>query len=289
MPRKVNRSGLLTPCAQARTCPLHPCSPTGRAWPASRRGAEGLTFLQELVEWVGPTDDEIEAKPASTWTQPPQRAARIRRLRTPGKRSRAAAHEAICRVSEASTVITVGPTSGRLLERVAQPVGYGLAVSVALATFGEKSRFRQGPQPAWISRTRPSRSRTPQMDRRVGVWGADPRRVSKFVDSRAETLESLGCLTVFVYLDGKPSAALDRAIAREADPGWLDWLIATLRDADGPPVLDRPVFGALSGASPGVSDPPVVQAWEAVDAPGHPRRGRALPRGRSDRRQGGTP
>jgi hypothetical protein len=115
----------------------------------------------------GPTDDEIEAKPASTCTQPPQRAARIRRLRTPGKRSRAAAHEAICRVSEASTVI-------------------------------------------------------------------------KFVDSLAETLESLGCLTVFVYLDGKPSAALDRAIAREADPGWLDWLIATLRDADGPPVLDRP-------------------------------------------------
>lgn len=71
-------------------------------------------------------------------------------------------------------------------------------------------------------------------------WGADLRRVSKFVDSLAETLESLGCVTVFVYLDGEPSAALDRAIAREADPRWLDWLIATLRDADGPPVLDRP-------------------------------------------------
>lgn len=71
-------------------------------------------------------------------------------------------------------------------------------------------------------------------------WGVDPRRVSRFVDSLAEMLESLGCVTLFVYLDGNPSAALDRAIAREADPGWLDWLIATLRDADGPPVLDRP-------------------------------------------------
>lgn len=34
--------------------------------------------------------------------------------------------------------------------------------------------------------------------------------------------------------------SLDRAISREADPGWLAWLIATLVDAAGSPVVDRP-------------------------------------------------
>ena len=66
-------------------------------------------------------------------------------------------------------------------------------------------------------------------------WGHDEPEIDEFLGKLHAVAGAPAIL--FVYLDDDPRAAITRAVARERD-GWLEWLIGTLNDASGEPVID---------------------------------------------------
>lgn len=55
------------------------------------------------------------------------------------------------------------------------------------------------------------------------AWGHPPERIARFLDELAAIVTP-----VVLYLDDDPQTALLRAVAREADPGWLAWYLRKL-------------------------------------------------------------
>lgn len=66
-------------------------------------------------------------------------------------------------------------------------------------------------------------------------WGHDEPEIDEFL-AKLHAVSGASAI-LFVYLDDDPRAAIARAVARERE-GWLEWLIDSLNDASGEPVVD---------------------------------------------------